>query len=255
MKLITTVVFCVLVSYSYAIHNGQVVQPNSIPYQVLLLVKRGDKTSKCGGSLVKPDRVLTAAHCLKDRDSVEVIVGAHKIHDRREKTRQSQTVEPSNLFPHPTWAPGKGHDVGIVKLPEPFELNEYVDTIKLPYGLDDESFNGEIAKIAGWGEIDDNPRDHVGPLRAVENPIISNHDCRKHHVKIDSGNLCLSEKGGRRTCSGDSGGPLVVRFNGEIIQVGLTSKGDSHGCDTVAPSIFTRVTSYLDNFIDKHLSE
>lgn len=60
MKLITAVVFCVLVSCSYAIHNGRVVEPNSVPYQVLLLVKRGDKTSKCGGSLIKADRVLTA---------------------------------------------------------------------------------------------------------------------------------------------------------------------------------------------------
>lgn len=57
------------------------------------------------------------------------------------------------MYPHPIWEPGKGHDVGIIKLPEPFELNEYVDTVKLPYGLEDHSFTGDIAKLAGWGEI------------------------------------------------------------------------------------------------------
>jgi hypothetical protein len=188
---------------------------------------------------------------LKDRDSVEVFVGAHRLHDRREKTRQSQTVDESALFPHPVWAPGKGHDVGIIKLPEPFELNDDVALIKLPYGLEDETFDGEIGKITGWGEIDDQ-KDPVEQLRAVDNPIISNHECRKNHVKVDSGNLCLSSKGGRRTCSGDSGSPLVVKFNGELIQVGLTSRGDGD-CNAHVPSVFTRVTSYLDNFIDKHL--
>lgn len=60
MKLVLIFTFCALVSYTYAIHNGAVAKPNSIPYQVLLFVHRDGKTSKCGGSLVKPDRVLTA---------------------------------------------------------------------------------------------------------------------------------------------------------------------------------------------------
>jgi hypothetical protein len=60
MKLAITFALCALISYSYAIHNGEVVKPHSIPYQVLLFVHRDGKTSKCGGSLVRPDRVLTA---------------------------------------------------------------------------------------------------------------------------------------------------------------------------------------------------
>jgi hypothetical protein len=64
MNLIVLLSFCALVSYTYAIHNGEVVEPNSIPYQVLLLVHRGDHISKCGGSLVKADRVLTAGKLL-----------------------------------------------------------------------------------------------------------------------------------------------------------------------------------------------
>ena len=66
MKLIVTLAFCVLVSYTYGIHNGEVVEPNSIPYQVLLLVYRDGKTSKCGGSLIAADRVLTAGEKLLD---------------------------------------------------------------------------------------------------------------------------------------------------------------------------------------------
>ena len=97
--------------------------------------------------------VIFLAHCLKDRDYVEVFVGAYHLHDRNEKTRQTQRVEPSGLLPHPSWEPGNGYDVGIVKLPKPFELNENVALIKLPFGLEDKDFVGEIAKISGWGEI------------------------------------------------------------------------------------------------------
>lgn len=109
------------------------------------------------------DKIKSTAHCLKDRDSADVIVGAHRLHDpnNHEKTRQIQTVDSSYLYPHPSWAPGKGHDVGIIKLPEPFELNEYVDTIKLPYGFEDENFDGETGKIAGWGKIGETKKNSI----------------------------------------------------------------------------------------------
>ena len=93
------------------------------------------------------------AHCLKDRDYVEVYVGAHHEHNTHEKTRQFQRVNPSALFPHPSWEPGTGYDVGIIKLPKSFKLNEYVGLVKLPYGLEDNSFIGEHALVSGWGEI------------------------------------------------------------------------------------------------------
>lgn len=63
----------------------------------------------------------------------------------------------------------------------------------------------------------------------------------------------MSGEGERRTCSGDSGGPLVIKNNGDIIQVGLTSKGEG-SCSGVHPSVFTRVTYYLNDFIKDNLA-
>jgi len=100
--------------------------------------------------------------------------------------------------------------------------------------------------------LTDDEHDHVGPLRAVENPIITNKECNKQ-IKIDDGNICMSGEGERRTCSGDSGGPLVIKNNGEIVQIGLTSKGEE-SCSGVHPSVFTRVTYYLNDFIKNNLS-
>jgi secreted trypsin-like serine protease len=250
MKILTLLSLLALSATSLAIHNGHVVEPNSIPYQVLLLVKKGNHISTCGGALIKPDRVLTAAHCLKDRDSAEVFVGAHHLHGRGEKTRQRQAVDASALVPHPVWKPGAGHDIGMVILPEPFELNDVVQLVDLPYGYEDDDFDGKIAKVSGWGNIDDDPKDHVGPLRATENPVISNEHCGKI-FSIDGGNICLSSRNGRRTCKGDSGSPLVTKVDDKLIQIGITSNG-AKKCDTHEPSVFTRVTSYMD-FIKENL--
>lgn len=112
------------------------------------------------------------------------------------------------MYPHPSFAHGNGHDVGIVKLARAFELNEYVALVKLPYALESYTFVGELGKVSGWGKIDDD-EENGGALRAIENPIISNEECKKHGIRIDHGNICLSGKNGRRTCSGDSGSPLV----------------------------------------------
>lgn len=63
MKFITVLAFILTLTGSvHSIHNGHAVEPNSIPYMVHLHIKNGDHSaSRCGGALVKVDRVLTAA--------------------------------------------------------------------------------------------------------------------------------------------------------------------------------------------------
>jgi secreted trypsin-like serine protease len=218
MKFITVLTFlCVFLNISqvYSIHNGHTVEPNSIPYMVLIIVKNSDHSSKCGGSLVRVDRVLTAAHCLKGKDTAHVTVGAHRIRENEEDSRQTQTVDSEAFFTHPQWSHGKSSDVGIIQLPDAFELNEFVALVKLPYNFEENLLVGEIAKVSGWGRINDE-EDNNGALRAAENPIISNEECKKYKIKMDDGNICLSVRHGRKICNGDSGSPLVS-FKQKII--------------------------------------
>lgn len=63
----------------------------------------------------------------------------------------------------------------------------------------------------------------------------------------------MSGKDGKRTCGGDSGSPVVIKDDDQLIQIGLVSKGEG-SCGGVHPSIFTRVTYYLNDFIADNLS-
>ncbi|XP_034236576.1 brachyurin-like, partial [Thrips palmi] len=59
--------------------------------------------------------------------------------------------------------------------------------------------------------------------------------------------LCVSGRWARGPCQGDSGGPLVTTgIRGKPILIGLTSFGTKGGCQLSWPSVFTRITSYLD---------
>lgn len=78
-------------------------------------------------------------------------------------------------------------------------------------------------------------------LLAVNNTVISNVECNSHYGVVRREEICLSGAGGRTSCNGDSGGPMIVGNK----QVGIVSYG-SRGCPAGAPSVYVRVTKFLD---------
>lgn len=59
--------------------GGQIADPNSIPFQAALIVRRASGPNLCGGSLLDDKTILTAAHCLKGSDGALVILGGHDL--------------------------------------------------------------------------------------------------------------------------------------------------------------------------------
>ena len=225
------------------------------PFQVALLL-RGVANRKqaqfCGGSLISPDTVLTAAHCLVDFSAaqIDVLVGTHTLAADGGGAR----LPARRIRPHPGFDPETyANDVGIIQLG--VELpDETIPTVQA--GQADLWDPGTVGTVTGWGVLAQNGFFSPTVLHEVEVPIRTNADCASayqgfHYIVTQM--LCAGELGGGQdSCQGDSGGPFFVSDGGSgLIQVGVVSWGV--GCARANfPGVYTRLAKYT-GFINPYL--
>jgi trypsin len=186
----------------------------------------------CGGTLVTPTKVVTAAHCTAsapDRKTF-VVVGRD---DKQSKAGTSVAVAKTWVSPTFT-SVGNGLDVSVLTLATP------VRQATLPLATPGDTAlyaPATAATIYGWGSTAENGAASRYLLSATV-PIRDDSYCRAGASNFDPSLLTCAgyDAGGVDTCQGDSGGPLVV--SGKL--VGITSFGD--GCARAGkPGYYTRV--------------
>jgi len=218
--------------------GGQEAEPHSIPFQVTVLLGGGF----CGGSLIRPDVVLTAAHCVYGRSLAEITAGAHYI---LEKEPTHQIVETKQIIIHNRYDDWfLRNDIALLILKSEMKLDDTVALVEL--NEESSSLEGEEATISGWGKPADSIESLSPVLRYTEENIISNKECGSYYdaVYVQPTNVCLNGSNGRGSCKGDSGGPLTIIRNGKPVQAGIVSFGSGLGCEAGYPSVYTRVSEY-----------
>lgn len=153
------------------------------------------------------------------------------------------SINSSVLFVHPEYDDESiTHDLALIKLPQPVELTEAIQPIKLPTRADvEKNLVGKIARISGWGLTDGFSSSLSTILEFVNVEVISKEECEDDFGELLDSIICTSGDEMTGSCEGDSGGPLVV----DDVQVGIVSFGILW-CLPGYPSAFTRVASFLD---------
>jgi trypsin len=210
------------------------------PYAVSL---RDNLGHFCGGSLIAPNVVLSAAHCVQPGKLIKVAIGRHdltNLNDGDEVNVQSQ-------IPHPNYNQDTTDNDFLILILER-DTTEDAGFVRINPNY---VSGGMPVTTMGYGDTD--PSESVSSLAPIlmhtEVKTVSNEICstssgsvggisvfgitfggyNASYKNMITDNMICARDDGEDSCQGDSGGPLVIRSDtGEDLQVGVVSWG--YGC-------------------------
>merc|ERR1712236_57387 len=210
---------------------------------------------QCGGSLIAPGTILTAAHCVdkfrQNPTELKIRCGEWDTQNQTEPyPHQDRYVQTLNVHPE---FDGRNlqNDFAVLFTSEDFVLSSHIDTTCLPQA--DELFDETTCFATGWG------KDRFGSLgeyqvvlKEIDLPVVSNYECQDRlrstrlgqKYKLHDSFLCAGGINGKDTCKGDGGSPLVCPSKYDpntYVQAGIVAWGVGCGEDGT-PGVYASVS-------------
>ena len=222
--------------------GGVEAKKGELPFQVSLQSSTGSHF--CGGSLIKPNWVLTAAHCVQDSSPIKVVVGLFDQTDRK----GTETFTTKKVIAHPKFSGSTlDFDYALIQLSGDSSFRTAELNIQ---EIDLAGIAPIMVWTSGWGTTSEGSYTLPNILRKVEIPLVAKDVCNSQTAyagSITDRMLCAGlAKGGKDSCQGDSGGPLFTRMaNGDFQIVGVVSWGE--GCGRAGKyGVYSKVNAMVD---------
>jgi hypothetical protein len=223
--------------------GGALAAPGQFPFAVALVQHNvpAERAIFCGGSVISPTAILTAAHCVNGSSpgDFDVVAGRQLL-----SGTGGERIGVTNIAVEPGYNPGTNqHDDAVLTLATP--------TSAPPVALAQPSQPGLYAEgtpllVAGWGLTSNDAGTTADALQVGAIQSFPDARCAGYYGDGYDPSLMMcagSPAGVPDSCRGDSGGPLVASDGSSVREVGLVAFGGATCGDPTIPGVYTRVAA------------
>jgi trypsin len=238
--------------------GGTAAAPGEFPWRVLVFMYNPATGSGgiCGGTIISPNWVVTAAHCTMDfQPGYKINVYYNTTSNPVTTGSQSAMIVSDRYVQNPTYNRNTlDNDISLIHLPTPIPYGLNVGPVCLPYSLQQpQTYQGFNVTASGYGTTQivqagvENNNPPSNTLQKVVLPVLTQTQCGPYYGTSQiTPNMFCTFKPNYDTCQGDSGGSVDYQnpSNGLWYNIGVTSFGA--GCATQNyPGVYARVSNYL----------